>query len=392
MLPDEDANYLMGLDISSNGRYVCGATGTGGMFIADLTTGTTQVVAGESIEARGVSDDGVAVGFNPNAVTFDISGTQTEIEPGTTGSMAEDITPDGSLIVGYSDFDGVYPHACVYKNGVKTMLPEPTDKWLGFVDNGTQAKYVSDDGSVIVGWLYDDYSTMPAIAWRQNKDGSYSADPIMRGLFEAGDGDNPYRIFEATGLSGNGRYVALVLLLPYEWEYTIGRYDLDTDELEVYGKDGDITGDLCACGIADDGTMVGYVNGMDGMYGRVGFIWKGGEAAPQYLSTLYPKAGFAGFESGAASSNSPIKITADGRYIVGFGIGGSGIQTYVFDTQSYSDDYVPPTGISNTVAGNGDSNEITDVFSINGVKLHTPMTGVNIVRRGDGTTKKIIVK
>ena len=393
VLPDPNGLYYMGLDISSNGQYVCGTTGEGYMFITDLTTGTTSISEGEMVEARGVSDDGVAVGYNPNAVTLNIDGTLTELEPGAElGSLAEDITPDGSLIVGYSDFASSFPHACVYKDGVKTMLPEPTDKWLGFTDNGTQAKYVSDDGSVIVGWLYDDMATLPAIAWRENKDGSYSADPIMRGLFEPAYGDNPYWAFQPTGLSGNGRYVALILMESDSWEYTVGRYDLENNTLEVCEKSGEVTGDLSSTGIADDGTMIGYINSSTGgMYGRVGWIWKAGETAPQYISTVYSKAGFADFEGGDATANSPIKISADGRYIVGFGVSATGIQTYVLDTESYSDDY-EPSSISNTVAGNEGGNEIKDVYSINGVKLHTPMTGVNIVRRGNGTTQKVIMK
>ena len=63
----------------------------------------------------------------------------------------------------------------------------------------------------------------------------------------------------------------------------------------------------------------------------------------------------------------------------------------MLDTESYSDDY-EPSSISNTVAGNEGGNEIKDVYSINGVKLHTPKTGVNIVRRGNGTTQKVIMK
>lgn len=74
--------------VSDNHKYVTGqamsmTTGITGIFVYDLETGEYAVKEGVSemgSDTRGVSDDGLAVGFNPNAVTLAIDGTMTDLE------------------------------------------------------------------------------------------------------------------------------------------------------------------------------------------------------------------------------------------------------------------------------------------------------------------------
>lgn len=392
ILPDGEDVGFMGLDISSNGRYICGTTSMGNMFIADVTTGQSRIIEGENIEARGVSDDGQAVGYasglyTASAVVFGLEGEPAYLESDGVICTAEDITPDGSLIVGSVSDDR--SQAVIWSDGVRTMLPEPTDKWLGFSNLGTVAKYASADGSVIAGYINDEYDTKPATVWVQNRDGSYSSFPICRQFYEPAWGDKPYMVFMPTGMSPNGRYIAVSLIAMGSYSYTPGRYDLETEMLEVYS--GTNIRDIQTTGIADDGTLIGYVNGASAMYGRKGIIWKTGDV-PQYLSDVYPKSHFADLELSDKTSNSPTQISPDGRYILGYGStdASSDVITYVFDTQEYSDDYVP-SGVSR-VETDAEKAAVESVYSLDGKRIHDPLPGINIVKRMNGSAEKVLVK
>ena len=391
-LPDAEDVGFMGLSISSDGHYISGTTSLGNMFIADVTTGESKVIEGTSLESCGVSDEGVAVGYLPNsytpsAITFDLAGNTTNLEDEGTVSKANGITPDGKLIVGsvYTE----HTQAAVWVDGERTLLPESTDEWLGFESWGTEAKYASADGSVIVGSIMDIYETYPAMVWVKNLDGSYSAWPICRQCYEPEFGDNPYMIFMPTGISPNGRYIALSLMPMWNFSYIPARFDVETETIEVYT--GSEISDIETTGVADDGTIIGYVNGDMAVYGRKGIIWKAGDT-PKYMSDVYPESTFTALESTTSSSNSPIQITADGRYIVGYGSTdvATSMFTYVFDTESYSDDYIPG-GVSK-IESEVSKATTKAVYTLDGKKLHDPLPGINILKRMDGSASKVLVK
>lgn len=142
---------FLGLAISENGRYVCGDSEAGTGFIWDMQTNTTFYDAEKYPEAslERVSDNGVAVGYwGDDAVTFDINGTMTklEAEQGSPLAKAKYITPDGKMVVGSIYNESYVSHGCVWIEGNKILLPEPTTEEIGFSVNGTQAIAASSGG------------------------------------------------------------------------------------------------------------------------------------------------------------------------------------------------------------------------------------------------------
>lgn len=385
---DGEGHNLMGLQISGNGQYVCGASFEQQSFLTDVKSGKFVFVdAVDGTELRGVSDGGVASGFiDDNPFTVDINGTQKTI--GDQAGIAEAITPDGKWIVGSSDWDEQYStHACIWTaDGEKRSLPEPTAKWLGFQHYGTAAKYINEDASVICGWMIDNYASYPVIVWRQNEDGSYSADPISRNLFEPEFGDNPYLAIMATGISRNGKYIALTVNPNNSSKTFPARYNVETDEIEL-ADEASIPeyGMYMSGGIAEDGTLVGYID--EGYSSRQAFIWKAGEKEPVKLSEAYPAATkFTEYD--ASMFHVASNITPDGKNILGFGINADGnMETYVFNVDEYAS-----TGINNATTGNagGSKPSKTAQYSIDGKKLPSMAKGINILRMSDGKSRKVM--
>ena len=108
------------------------------------------------------------------------------------------------------------------KKNVKASLPEPANKWLGFTNNGTSAKYINGDGTVIVGQIIDDMSSYPVVVWHMNTDSTYSVDPICRKYFETGDGNKTYWLFSASAVSNNGKWIALTVQKEWKLEFYNG--------------------------------------------------------------------------------------------------------------------------------------------------------------------------
>lgn len=389
--PSAENGGLQGLAISENGKYICGSTDAYDGFIADVETQEVKFdVATDDMgcEYRAVSSTGVAVGFNGPGRTFDITGKATDI---TDMGLLEDITPDGKMISGSIIGElGYDTHACIWKDGEPAMLAEPADAWMGFETYGTSAKHISGDGSVMVGQAIDNYSTFPALMWRQNKDGSYSADPsAVRRYFEAGEGDKPYYWFSASNVSNNGKWMAVYVQPSGGYDILPARYNLETDELEVAEvepSDDPYDGQSYqTSGIADDGTVVGFFGGM---MMRQGFIWKGGEKEPKALAEVYDKCPLLG-EMDANGVHVAADITSDGRYIMGFGVNTDWeFVTYVLDTEAYDPD--APTSVSTVEAKTGNGKKA--VFDISGKRLPASLRGISIVRDADGTVRKVIKK
>lgn len=261
---------------------------------------------------------------------------------------------------------------------------------MGFETYGTSAKHISGDGSVMVGQAIDNYSTFPALMWRKNKDGSYSADPsAVRRYFEAYEGDKPYYWFSASNVSNNGKWMAVYVQPSGGYDILPARYNLETDELEVAEvepSDDPYDGQSYqTSGIADDGAVVGFFGGM---MMRQGFIWKGGEKEPKALAEVYDKCPLLG-EMDANGVHVAADITSDGRYIMGFGVNTDWeFVTYVLDTEAYDPD--APTSVSTVEAKTGNGKKA--VFDISGKRLPASLRGISIVRDADGTVRKVIKK
>lgn len=387
--------------ISSNYKYVAGPAmnimeGSYGMFVMDLESGNYVVepaVDYYGADIRAVTDDGVAIGYNGPGLTFAIDGTTKELttpNPGTT--YGRDVTDDGKLIVGcYTDETGYNSHACIWKDGEYEPLPEPTDEEAGLEVNGTSAYYVSGDGSIIVGYVVDNFSTNPVVLWRLQDDGSYKLDLLYKDYFQSSpeDSEHQYWLFAPSGISRNGKYLALNVGR-IDTEERMARYNLETGELEEFIADGN--GDIPAgntttsSAIADDGTIVGWMlTGEWMMQVRSGAIWRNGETQVDLLANLYPEIPeIAGYDT--VGFTTVCDITPNGKYLTGFAMN----ENYYYESFviNLSDD---PTGI-NEVANATDDAAETARYTIDGKRITAPVKGLNIIKKADGSVVKVMVK
>ncbi len=418
----KDYYYMRALSISSNGRYIAGEVGSGeGTFIYDVETDDCYIHIAESAygsRAEGVSDAGVAAAFDITPMTISIDGTETELD-GNQGdaSFASDITPDGSIVVGSvareagsviigdKDWSSYYGNACYWIDGELHRLPEPTAADVGLTEiyedegetdysmDGTHASFVSNDGSVIVGYFYDRWSTWPCIAWIKGEDGEYTCDPICKGYYQEDqfwdytqeEPDNPYFTFHPTGLSGDGTYIALDLESSQGYQNTtLGRYNRLTGELEVADNE-DYT--INGSGIANDGTILARTGG-DGTGDA--YIWKPG-ADPKRLRAEYSDVFDQLYALDEQGEHWPMAITPDGRYITGYAymydesISTTGFYSfYRLDTVQYAN----PAGIVSVTNNANDS--VEGIYSVDGRRLNKLQPGINIVKKNGKTSKYLI--
>ena len=401
--------------VSPNHRYVAGGafsmeTGNMGMFVYDLETGDYNVqdaLNDFGADIREVNNDGVATGYNEQACHLSIDGTVDYYEDivGTT-TQARDASDDLSVVVGctYPTEAAMPTSACVWENGVKTYLPVPTDEELGFETNGSVAYYTNSDGSVIAGYVVDNFSTNPLLVWRLQDDGTYVCDPVCTKYFSLmGDVEGrPYVMFSPQGLSRNGRYVSLNLMIAtkvegegdeedmmvYSEQY-IGRLDLETGELETYRADGEgeiaANAEMQATQVSDNGTILGWALADSWVsQQRSAIIWQK-DKTPRILANLVPNIS----EMPAWDTlgfNTAIDITPDGRYVAGFAMD----DTYSY--KGYLLDIGAEAAAVETVKVADEAAVEVARYAINGTRLTAPTKGVNIVKMSDGTVKKVFVK
>lgn len=382
---------LMGLAISENGKYVAGTTMYSGSFVCEWQTGKYAYISSSDSQLRGVDNNGRGVGYdNYTPITLSIDGTKSAFEAGGDGGIAEATTPDGSIVCGSGDWVDFYAtHACIWKKNVKASLPEPTNKWLGFTNNGTSAKYINGDGTVIVGQIIDDMSSYPVVVWHMNMDSTYSVDPICRKYFETGDGNKPYWLFSASAVSNNGKWIALTVQKNGSWNSIMARYDVENDTLYLC-DDSNISmyDNYISTAIADDGTMIGYSESGMNMT-RTSLIWKSGEGEqPKAFTEEWPSVSeFTKFDTDGF--HVPCGITPDGDCIVGFASDAEtyGYNTYVFKISDHT------TGVGSVSDDNSVlKNKVAARYTVDGKRIIKPVKGINIVRTADGRTHKELVK
>lgn len=389
VLSNRNSLNFMGIAISPNGKYICGTDLETGMFVADWAnqkvtySPTSDMQLGA--EMTSVSNDGVACGIDGPAVTFDINGVRTQLD--TVYSVAEAISPDGQIVVGTSDYRDGIEHPRLWRNGEKFVLPEPRSEWAGYTVRGATPRRMNSDATVIVGYGIDTHRTYPTVVWHQDRDTTtYSVFPLSRHFFADATSTEaaPYSEFAVSGLSGNGKWIALQLTDAQTGASLFGRYDLEADTLQVVEFDNStsLTDKLkyTAYSIADDGTMLAMTTNNP----RVGIIWQAGEKSAKKLSEAFPTIPLlATYDK--VGRNSPMDITPDGRYIVGFADpGGYEYETYVLDTQGES------SNVTNVKTENGEG--ATAIYSPSGRRLSDPVKGLNLIRTANGQTRKIILK
>lgn len=398
--------------ISPNGMYVGGSSYAGMMFISNWADNNNMVVdesygsiyENYGSEIRGISDNGIGVGFDDRgAVIVDIDNDSykilMDIEPskGVNDVLASSITADGSLIVG-SVIDSNYNPVPVYwENEVLNYLPLPEGVDLGFNPEGYSAQQVTSDGSIIMGYAVDNFSTYPLVLWLRQEDGSYLCDPVFKDYFEGGKGTKEFLRFR--GLSINRCGSSIIMKVQYnseDPEYMgvnfLALYTIADKKLEIIKVDGehgiepDVDFDVWFDGISDNNTVVGWYISSDG--GRYPFIMYGDELQPTKLSLAFPD--LEKLQVYDESQEHALSgISADGRYICGMGVDYSDYyhtyiyEGYVIDTQS--DD----AGVSSVNLG---AQRPDAYYGIDGQRRTRLSKGVNIVRYPDGKTKKVLIK
>ena len=402
-----DEMQLMGENMSPNAKYVVG------MNFATYAPAAWNVETNEYIEFpeyeegafHAATSNGIFVGDDGNgegyAIKADASGNvtplyrfegetiETEWGPmstGDAGSSAYAISEDGKTIAGYY-FDSAYNTTpCIWtESNTRIDLPLPTMEEAGFEINGGQVRWMSSDAKILVGFLIDNMATWPACIWRQNSTGGYDYDIICKDYWEEGyQLGKPYMFFQPTGISANGEWVALTIQNEFDdWDFSVpappmqaARLNLTNGNLEVLNADEE----LVPAGIANDGKTLVY-SGSNDMMGRAGYVWEAGTknsivSIDEILSTIP--------ELEELSSNTPCSLSADGKYIQGFGLSGIGFGANHF---SYVVDYDKAVGI-NTAKVENKPSASDRIFNINGQQVRN-MNGRGIyIIRG----KKVLVK
>ncbi len=164
-----------------------------------------------------------------------------------------------------------------------------------------------------------------------------------------------------------------------------------------------VLGLMCTSSVSDDGTILCYLGndaGIEYEY-RQAYIWYPGEEKPVMISERYPELTYMAHldetSSGITGINTPVDITPDGKRMIGWAYDADeetltiSIVTYVidFDGDDGGDDD-GSAGISGVTA-DGDDTEVAR-YTLDGIRIGSPVKGVNIVKKADGSTVKVMVK
>ena len=393
----------MALAISPNHRYLAGSamnydTGMMGVFIYDTETETATYVPQDGFMSNrivAVNDEGFACGNNDYPMTVGPDGVMTKLpQPDEYSSTVNDMTADGSVIVGYyanfSNPDDFNSHACIWKDNELVNLPEPTADEMGGMVNGSEAQYISADGSVIAG-VVNDANYMPcATIWRLQDDGTYAYDLFYQKYFsmDGSAAENTYSSIRPKGLSANGKYLSLTLMDALG-QY-VARYDVEQGTLDAFipdGTNGMEAGTVMeSSAIADDGKMACLIfSGTGMMQQQTAGVWENNGEAPYELAEKYPElTELADFANGGYPQLND--ITPDGRYIAGYAYS-NGIDycSFIIDLGEGTN------GIKAITNGDGNSAE-TARYTIDGKRITAPVKGLNIIKKADGSAVKVIVK
>lgn len=406
-IPGYDEPQLMGLSISPDGRYACGSIENGtGYFVADITNDEVRYEFSsddEGAELRHVDNNGVAIGYNGPGVTYSIDGIETILTPPSDYYkyvLGEAISADGSIMTGSLVAKGYLTYAAYSVNGgTWTLLPEVDESLLGdYAGQGSAAKYVSGDGKVILGCIGN---FGPANLWVADEKGEYVVDPIFSKYLIMDDtdqreGEKILYGLNPMGLSNNGKYALCEGIISNDGQPMSVPvvYDIESRSITVYSEPQDIdpaARGLLPTAIADDGTFVGLIGSQPFFDSMGSFIWKAGESQASTLGqafTVYDeKFGF----SDSVGYCLPTGISADGRYILGYGFYSEDLEdmeapayfvTYIIDVKGNS------SGIS-TVRPT-DTPAIEQIYSIDGIRRDKVGNGINIIRMTDGSVRKIL--
>lgn len=254
-----------------------------------------------------VSNNGIAVGefgAEGNGKAFLVNyaeGGEVVYLAGKEGenSSAYAITADGSIIAGFhfqitETWDFIVG-ACIWTDNGQTRidLPNPSEEELGFAIDYCQARWISEDGSVIGGFVQDQaHGQWVLQTWHRTATGEYVADASAGKYYEPEMGmGRPYMTFsvDASALSANGAWMPVTIQDEYDWtdwetpwpDARSARYNVAEDRLEV------MEGNAAEFfGIANDGTAVGRASA-GWMMPTGAAIWPAGTTEAVMLTDYY---------------------------------------------------------------------------------------------------------
>ena len=389
-IPWTENALLEGVCVSPNGEYIGGTDLEGRAFIYSTQTGEIKFYVHPDLEAgdqskdsrvNSINDNGVGVGYyGDNASRFDFAaGTHTE----SFGDMSYStfISNDGTFECGFT-WDNAYvrtPYVMV--NGEKQLLPEATDAWMGYTTDGFSPRSASDDGSVIMGLAVDNFATYPLVLWVRNKDNAtYSLIPVSKRFFDPDyydcTGPQEYGSFSGQSISPNGRWIVVdAKVKGFGGESKIVRYDVANDVVEnISCPDASALNWYLSTGVSNDGTIVGYVENKRANT-RTAFIVKGGETDAQYMADVYQDLDEI-VQMNNYGLNTPMAISPDSRYIVGFGYvslnaDNLGLATYYIDTQAEPDAVKDVAKKDNAAA----QKQVVGTYTMDGKQVNVSTTG-----------------
>lgn len=412
--PGVEEPALMGLGISANGKYICGALQEGiGIFVADNETGDVNWLIlsnDDGGELRHVDNNGVAIGVADEGILFSMEDAEETFIYAPTGYryfLGESLTNDGSMIVGSlpgQSYDGKAVYT--YDKQEWFFLPVPTKEELGALDpraDASSAKFVSGDGNVIFGHLG---SFGIPIAWIKNEAGEYEPDffPAKYLKVTEDDRNNPDKPLYGlsamyTCMSNNGKYLCMVGKILTEDDNYLDVpvvYDTEKKDIVIFGESQEIDeagNGLYPLAISDDCTIIGTI-GQPYFHSVGSYILKAGETQAERFNDAFPAFAEKLGESDEYGFNMPNGISADGRYILGYtfycedyndpGADAYWV-TYTIDTQSKTTGIEASTAIENLAKPEA-------YYSVDGKRLSEMSKGINIVRMSDGTVRKVIKK
>lgn len=408
-VPYTENNSIWASCVSSNGKYLGGTCGDLRGFIYNVETGEIKYYTptgdaaadGSENDANvySVTNDGIGVGYiDYKGATFSFATGETAyaLPEETDNSLLKFATADGSFMAGVT-YNSEYTQMPFYMvEGVKHDLPTPSEDWLGYEVNGFSLSGGNADGSIILGYSNDNFDTHPLIIWVKNADGkSYSVEALSRQYVDESldwSGPQKYEMFDGAAISENGEWLAVNMHVKDDEEsgIGIGRFNLKNYSLDVItcpAEGPDVYN--YANSIANDGTIVGYSENQIS-YGRTAIICKGGETEAQLLSDAYPQ--LAELKTMDSNEfNSPNMITADGRYIAGFGYVDVDDQNLAF--ASYLIDTQAETDAVEGVEAEAKQNKVVAAYGIDGKK--TPVANgavkrLTVNRYANGMVKKVI--
>ena len=405
--------------MSPSGRYVCGATFVWSGFIYDNKEHKTVLIddkvgalyVDDSVQLLDVNDSGTAVGFDDNGgIVVNVDGSY-KVLGGYSSAMPlilpQGINGDGSVIVGAVANAAFVQQACYWKDGEFKTLPMLTSEEAGFQVNGSVATDVSEDGSIICGYILDRQATYPLVTWTLSDNGEYELNPVFMDYFESSNvairsddgyiigyetGDNPYLIFTPGAMSPDGKTIVMqVVPNTEEIAYKIAFYDVETGKLDVIDNQGGVInnyGFFTIVSVSNNREAVGYA----GILGErmAPFIVYGATGEDMTLNQAFPNLSELDRYQESQNQGMPYlatSINANGDYIAGYAV------TIVNGTMVAEAFIINTTGDDTGVDYIQDTDKkAVALYSVDGKKLDRPTRGVNIIKYSDGSSKKLYIK